>query len=450
MAIRLQSQWPPVQWTTDAPLTTALPRGTGWQWQSFQWGLLLLFVWPMVGGILLGVAKLGLIKRFWARWSSHPLVQLWGVLFLLMLGASMLAIAPLEALLGMANLIPFGLLVTVLVYLLRTPAQLRRLSRILVLAALPMLLLGFGQLFGNWSTPEGWEAFWGWSLVAGGNPPGRMAAMLMYANLLSCYLLVIGCLTTGLWLEVYRQWRQQPTPALSWQLGSWTLALLGLGLGVFLTHSRNAWGLAIVAFLSLCAYVGWLWLIALVGVGIGVVAWATWLPAWGGNILRQIVPYLIWGRLSGEMYPDEQTEILRSVQWRFCWQLIQERPWTGWGLRSFEPLYNYGEHAITHFHWIAHPHNLLVMLGAELGLPLTLALCVWVAACLLPLVRRFHRFPERDRPLLFSYLLAFGMVFGFNLLDVSLFDFRTNFLGWLLLGAIAGVGRSNPGSSVDS
>ncbi|NEO87387.1 MAG: O-antigen ligase family protein [Spirulina sp. SIO3F2] len=440
MAIRFPEHSQQTQAPT--PTSTVVNPAPLWQWQSFQLGLLVFFGLPSLGAVLLGISKLGLIGRFWHQWRRQPLVQVWGILFVLMLGGSAMAIAPLDALLGMANIIPFGLLVTALIYLIRTPTQLWRISQIMLIAGSPMLLLGLGQLFGDWSTPTWLNSLLGWSLIAGGNPPGRMAAMLMYANLFACYLLVLLCLAGGLWLTVYRQWQQQPTPTLGWQLAGLTLALLGNGTGVFLAHSRNAWALAVIAFLGFCLYLGWYWLVGLAVGGVGIVAWASWLPSWGGTVLRQVVPSILWSRLSGEMYPDEQTEILRSVQWRFCWQLIQERPLTGWGLRSFESLYNNGPHAVNHYHWVAHPHNVWMMLGAELGIPLTLALCVWGAWCCYPLVRRFWQFPVSDRPILFSYLLAFGMVCGFNLLDVSLFDFRTNCLGWLLLGVIAGIGRS--------
>jgi O-antigen ligase len=27
------------------------------------------------------------------------------------------------------------------------------------------------------------------------------------------------------------------------------------------------------------------------------------------------------------------------TQWKFAWQMVLQRPWTGWGLRNFYPLY---------------------------------------------------------------------------------------------------------------
>lgn len=130
------------------PLHTPL-LPTRWQWQSFQLGLLIFFWLPSVGAALLGVSKLSLIGQFWTQWRRQPLVQILGLLFLGMLAGSAVAIAPLDALLGMTNIIPFGLFVTALLYLIRTPAQLRHISQILLVGGVPMLVLGLGQLFGN-------------------------------------------------------------------------------------------------------------------------------------------------------------------------------------------------------------------------------------------------------------------------------------------------------------
>jgi hypothetical protein len=45
----------------------------------------------------------------------------------------------------------------------------------------------------------------------------------------------------------------------------------------------------------------------------------------------------------------------------------------------------------------------------------------------------------QNRLILFTYLVTFGGCILFNLLDVTIFDFRVNLLGWLLLSAICGV-----------
>jgi O-antigen ligase len=135
---------------------------------------------------------------------------------------------------------------------------------------------------------------------------------------------------------------------------------------------------------------------------------------------------------------------LRTTQWQFAWSMTQERPWMGWGLRNFTPLYQAKMQL-----WLGHPHNLLLMLMSETGIPATLLLCGlvgWIlaqAVLLLgvlsdiapPAKYQWHQ----DRLILFTYLVAFAGYTLFNLLDVTLFDLRVNALGWLLLSAICGV-----------
>jgi O-antigen ligase len=90
------------------------------------------------------------------------------------------------------------------------------------------------------------------------------------------------------------------------------------------------------------------------------------------------------------------------------------------------------------------------MLLAETGIPATLLFCGlvgWILGrgCLLlrdwsvmmPETPKHHW--RQERLIFFAYLTAFGGLILFNLADVTLFDFRVNTLGWLLLSAIWGV-----------
>jgi O-antigen ligase len=149
--------------------------------------------------------------------------------------------------------------------------------------------------------------------------------------------------------------------------------------------------------------------------------------------------------------------------------MTQQRPWTGWGLRNFTPLYEAQMHE-----WLGHPHSLILMLTAETGIPATLCflgLVGWILARgVLLLVNWRSHFPidtqhqkivaqeteqnsissitnrvicqeqnSADRLIFFSYLLAFAACTLFNTVDVTLFDFRVNTISWLLLAAICGV-----------
>jgi O-antigen ligase len=178
----------------------------------------------------------------------------------------------------------------------------------------------------------------------------------------------------------------------------------------------------------------------------GTVLWASFGPDFGRQWLRStIVPAFFWARLTDQLHPNRPVPLMRITQWQFAWNMTQERPWMGWGLRNFTPLYEAKMHL-----WLGHPHNLLLMLMAETGIPATLLLCGligWIlvqGVLLLSAWSQVESAEERphwhqDKVIFFTYLLAFGGCTLFNLLDVTLFDVRANTLGWLLLSAICGV-----------
>ncbi|MCC3433234.1 MAG: O-antigen ligase family protein, partial [Microcoleus sp. PH2017_04_SCI_O_A] len=182
-----------------------------------------------------------------------------------------------------------------------------------------------------------------------------------------------------------------------------------------------------------------------------------------------------------EMFPNRPTATLRTTQWEFAWSMAQQRPWTGWGLRNFTPLYQDRMHE-----WLGHPHSLMLMLAAETGFPTTLllfGLVGWVLARGVLLLGNWQvsavdikqeqiatlEVPENplvlnqnsiststnqvvcqdvenaDRLIFFSYLLAFAACTLFNTVDVTLFDLRVNTISWVLLAAICGIGNRESG-----
>jgi O-antigen ligase len=354
--------------------------------------------------------------------------------------SSCLAVNQAEAWLGLANFLPFIALFSAFSFLIQQPSQLRQLAWMLVLPSFPIVLLGIAQLFGHWSSPPWFDRVLGWGLVAGGEPASRMSSAFMYANILAAYLVVVFILGLGLWLDTYRAWREDGKKHhRGWILSGLGLIIVGDGIGLILTNSRNAWCLALLASLAFALYVGWRWLVLGVSAAATSVLWASWGPSPGREWLRGIVPAYFWARLSDEMYPDRPLATLRSTQWRFAWEMMLQRPWTGWGLRNFTPLYQ-AKMGL----WLGHPHNLFLMSLAEIGLPGTILLCGTVGWIVFTGVRsvknraKLSLFNLRDRSILFTYLVAFVSCVFFNLFDVTVFDLRVNTIGWLLLAAIAG------------
>lgn len=360
-----------------------------------------------------------------------------------------------SALLGLANFLPFFLFFAVVQELGMSVAQVRRLAWILVIGSLPVIAIGLGQIYGGWA---GHVRLLGgvvdWVIEPTGTPPGRMASIFAYANVLASYLVMTFALTLGLWVEAWTTLRQGQSKALAtdfwprspqrfpgetftvWRIGFLTLMVIAHLVAILLTDSRSAWGITAIVGLAFAIYCRWYGVIL---VGLGMIANVFWAAFgfWGRSGFRAIVPTFLWARLTDQNFPDRPLASLRITQWQFAATLTQERPWTGWGLRAFSGLYE----AATDY-WLGHPHNLVLMLAAETGIPATLGLMAIVGTVLYQGVRQWRVCNQQGETgnalLLFTIGMAFGACLLFHLFDVPLFDARINGLGWLLLAAIAG------------
>ena len=440
------------------------------EWKLTKLGLLIFPLLPTFGILTLIFA---VISTFVQKWRS--IISSFHNIALACLGLwlaiiSFLAWSPQEAWLGLGNLLPFFATFAALSTLINTPSQLRQLSWIMVISSVPIIILGFGQLFFGWSGLVDLQIILGWILAPQGNPPGRMASVFMYANILAIYLTVVFILGLGLWIEkwkhlfdnrkkfynymfliedkrsllellVNKENHSMPgreTPCKSGEKFVFlTVVMIANIFALILTHSRNAWGLVVFGVLAYTIYLGWHWLVALVMAAVATVFGAAFAPTPLNQWLQIIVPKYFWARFTDQNF-DRPVAILRSTQWQFAWNLSKEKPWSGWGLRNFTPLYE--AHLQT---WVGHPHNLFLMLTAETGIPTTLFLFGWVGWILGKAVLLLINWPSidsrKDRLIVFSYLVAFAACTIFNMFDVSLFDLRVNTIGWLLLAAISGI-----------
>ena len=363
-----------------------------------------------------------------------PINRALGILASLLIFTSLLAEDSVSAWLGLANFLPFFALFVALRNLIIKPSQLRQLSWLLILPSLPIVLLGFGQMYAAWDSPPLIKTILGWELVPLGFPTGRMSSVFIYTNFLAIYLAIAFALTFGLWLETWQQFdRRKRTPTLVFL----TSILLADISGLILTSSRNAWIIAVLSFMAYAMHLGWKWLVLLVTGAATAISWASFAPSLGGTQLRRVVPTFIWTRLSDSAY-DRPVETLRVTQWQFCWDLIKERPLFGWGLRNFTPLYEAKMNL-----WLGHPHNLFLMLGAEVGIIALLVFVGIITAIAALACKLLATWSYKESSLIFfSYLIAFSAYILFNLADVSIFDLRINTIGWILLAAISGVTSS--------
>ena len=406
-----------------------------------QASIFLLPLFPALGelGLFYLLIRIGSIH--FSKIINNPINRAWGLLSIWLIINSFFAYQPAEAFLGLANFLPFFALFCSLSILIRHPNQLRRIAWLLVIPSLPIVILGLGQLYFNWQSIPLLNTILGWELVSQGVPSGRMSSVFIYANFLAIYLAIAFILGLGLWLDI---WQNSALKKQIWLLFMLSIILLADAVGLGLTSSRNAWGIVFLGLMAFAIYLSWYWLVSgITAMGIAII-WASFGSFWGQKWLRNIVPMFIWSRLSDNMYPDRPLETLRITQWQFCWAKIQDNPIIGWGLRNYTPLYLEATN-----YWFGHPHNLFLMLGMEIGMIATLFFCIIVAVILAPAIlllcrdskKNSRAFSNRDRTIIFSYILAFMGCILFNLLDVTIFDLRINTIGWILLSAIYGVSQ---------
>ncbi len=408
-----------------------------WVENSLKFGIFLFPFSADIGAVGLVIALFSLWQKRFYQIITNQFTWVLGLFGLWLVFTIIFAFQPILALQGLPNFLVGILLLTAFPFFFTTFSRLYQLAWWLVLTSIPLAGLGFMQLGWGWESPLFFRSI-GIKLLAYGNPDGRMSSLLMYANILAVYLLIAFLLALGLWIDTYRQWQEKNRPQRIWKLVILSIAVIGDGLGLILTNSRSVWALALLGVMAFAVYLRWYWVIALAAIAVSMIIWAAWIP-WGQETIRQVVPAYFWKRLTDELYDDRYVTALRTTQWKVAWEMMLQRPWLGWGLRNFTPVYETQMNV-----WMGHPHNLFLMLLAEIGILGTLLFAGIVGNVMFGGVQNLMKWsnkPEKSHEhlLLFTYLLTFGSCILFNVLDVTIFDIRVNLLGWFLLSAITGI-----------
>ncbi|CAH2575383.1 O-antigen polymerase [Planktothrix rubescens] len=415
-------------------------------WNCLQWGVFLLPILPIFGSISIFLGMILSYQRQFQSIRKNPVNQGLAILSILLVIISILANNSLESFLGLFNFIPYFIMFAGLSEIIQTPSQLRQLSWLMIFGAIPVIILGLGQQYLSWSGIDILQGILGWSLQLNGNPVGRMSSVFMYANIFAAYLIIIFTLTLGLLIE---EWQNKAEKYDIFILNKnqkiilLIITLLLTAIDLILTNSRNAWGLAVLSSLAYALYLGWWWLILLVTTGVTAVFGSAFAPSPIKDGLRMIIPAYFWQRITDENFV-RPVETLRITQWKFALNLAQTRPLTGWGLRNFTPLYEAKMNV-----WLGHPHNLFLMMFAEIGIPTTLffmGIICWILSQGFLFLTNSLTNPS-ERLIYYSYLITFLGLILFNCFDVSLFDFRVNTLSWIILSGIWGVVYNTIGNS---
>ena len=243
----------------------------------------------------------------------------------------------------------------------------------------------------------------------------RADAVFGHPNVLANYLVIVFGLGLGLCMLYLNQTRKAPEAV--WVYGAVALVLVG----IFCSGSRN--GLLIA------------------GIQLILFAWCMRrfrLIIWSGlgALLAVLVGVLMWGVGGRSLGEALQTVTLRFDVWRLAFDLINDHPWIGSGLGTFK--LRYEPYSIPIYDYVAHPHNLILMFAAELGLPMTLLFTGIVGIIAFRGVRHLFHLPASDpnRFVLAAYFLGFAGHLAFAMFDLSFYDSRINVLGWLMLAII--------------
>jgi O-antigen ligase len=251
----------------------------------------------------------------------------------------------------------------------------------------------------------------------------------------------------GLWLDVQSEQKHNEqifTPKFCFLSCYFVIILLAL----VLTSARTGWVVTVLSIVAMIIYQKWYSILGIVSLLMSIIFGAAYAPDPAKTGLRQIVPSYFWARINDEMYPNRPTADTRESIFQFAWQLISEKPWSGWGLQTFGNLYREKTGL-----YINHPHNLLLSLSYGLGVPITVFLIVVMGYIFYIAIRGFYCLPDRwksSRTIVFSYIIAAIGAILMNMTDVTIFVLPLNVIFWSILMAVYAIGKISLQEYTDS
>lgn len=413
-------------------------------------GSLLVLPYASYGGLIGLIGLIGSLLIRHRRSPLDPITQngLWGIVGLMLL-SSLLAENRAEALLQLANFLPFFLLFAVLPFLLDRLERLEQLATDWVIAALPISIFALVEyILKAEFIPRSLRSFPPVHWARHRPHAGRAMAMFAHPNALASYLVLLFGLGLGLILFAAMRQRLKSFPSgITYPVASKTKFMLLSGataahlLGIFASGSRNG---LVIAILQLLGF-GILWavllkvnrrVLSISALGIGVLL----IGAAGLGIGGRSLAVKDW---------------VNDPRFRLWWislDLLQKRPWFGWGLGNYK--FQFPDRLLALYPSCAgvrsrriipvecadvtHAHNFWITLAVEGGILLAIALTVWVGYICWRAVKALwlRQIQSPQNALLLGYLFAFSGCIAFAFFDVTLYDARVNTLDWVILSGI--------------
>jgi O-antigen ligase len=408
-------------------------------WRLFLLGVITL-PYTTLGAIPVAIGLLIIFRLNASKICSSRLNQLLGLLSLSIVTISCFSVNYLDSLAFTANIFPFFFFFASYQYLFRHPDTLRKLAWIIVIASIPIVIVGFGQLLWGWTINLKLSSVQIVDIHEFGMPPGRMASIFYHANALANYLQLVFTLCMGLWLDLYSKLNQKDrlfTPIFYFLSGYFIVTFSAL----ILTSARTGWMTAVLSILAMVIYQKWYLLLGIISMIISIIFGAAYAPDPIKTGLRQIIPSYFWARINDQMYPNRPSADTRESIFQFAGQLIAERPWSGWGLQTFGNLYREKTGL-----YIDHPHNVLLSLSYGLGLPIAGLIIILMSYLFYIAIKGFNCLPNQfkaEQTIMFTYIIAAIGSIIMNMTDITIFVLPLNFLFWSILTAVHGIGKIN-------
>lgn len=360
------------------------------------WGLILLPVWGLAGGLLL-LVSLGPFfecKRGVKALGKHLLPLL---IFLLLLGLPLLTSPnPVGHVLGFLSryLLPV-LLVRALGHYVQQEGSSESLSKALLGGGLALAVVGFVSLL--LPRPFHWQGLClpqsvatqacllDFSLL----PLFQAQGFAMNPNIFGGLLVLVLPFAWASFEPKHPRSRQRMIFTL--------LTLFVLGTAILLSGSRNAWlamGCGSIFFLFRRGFSSW---------------------RDERRPIKAVAVLLLMGVLGAFVLSHRYSDTGRWIIWKVGFEILQQFPWTGVGILSVEPMYQR-----MHVGWpqAAHLHNAWLQTMVESGVVASIALFSYLAYRVYNQCR-FVLMSRHQRAALISLFLLMGMsIVDFILLDI--------------------------------